>query len=236
MRTAIFIRSYHGDFKWLRYCLASIKKYAFEFTEVCLVVPISSKRALKTSKLITDEKVFYCRDYANDYLGQQVTKLDAWRYTDCERILFIDSDTVFITGVLPDYFLKGSKIWMYKTPYREDLIGQAMCWKSRTEEAVGFPVEFEYMRRFPLMYWRSTLEAAVKYVEAIHGDLEKYIISKPGNDFSEFNLIGAYAERFEVDKYLFIDTTKEPLVPTVAKQYWSWGGITPTISEELQNL
>lgn len=233
MKTAIFIRSYHGDFKWLKYCLASIKKYARGFSEVVIVVPISSQRALKTSKLITDEQVYYCRDYANDYLGQQVTKLEAFRYTDAERILFIDSDTVFITETTPETFMRDNKIWLYKTPYLPDILGQAMCWKQRTEDALSFPVEYEYMRRFPLMYWTDTLKKVESYMLGMGKPLEKYILSQNGNDFSEFNLIGAYAEKFEGDRYLFLDTQTEPIIPAVAKQYWSWGGITNEIQAEL---
>lgn len=52
--------------------------------------------------------------------------------------------------------------------------------------------------------------------------------------FSEFNVMGAIAERFMPEKFRFIDTNVEELPPLYCKQFWSWGGITPEIAAEIE--
>jgi len=54
-------------------------------------------------------------------------------------------------------------------------------------------------------------------------------------DFSEFNALGAYIDRYENDQYYVSDTTVWVPEP-VAKQYWSWGGITPRIQAEINKF
>jgi hypothetical protein len=55
------------------------------------------------------------------------------------------------------------------------------------------------------------------------------------NNLSEFNALGIIAETYFPDSYNFVDTEVALPVQT-CKQYWSWGGITPDISRELQSL
>lgn len=235
MTTDIFIRSYQGDFKWLEYSLASIKKYCTGFRQVVIVVPDGSVGPLVKLGL-SGVVLQSCPNYANDYLGQQVTKLTAHRYSDADRVLFVDSDVVFHTPTTPEDFMKGGKIWMYKTKYTEDRLGQAMCWQKRTEDAVGFPVSFEYMRRMPLMYFTETLRKIESYMQGAGKPIEQYVTGHNGNDFSEFNLIGAYAEAFEQNKYVFLDTDDGVNEPSRCKQFWSWGGIKPEIASEIKTF
>lgn len=227
--TDIFIRSYKRDFPWLEYSVKLIKKYCSGFRNIIIVAPENDFRELRLKMSTSGAILHACPNYKNDYLGQQVTKLQAHKYSDADRILFVDSDVMFTAPTTPEYFMAGDAIWLYKTPYREELLGQAMCWKPITETAVRFNVDWEYMRRFPLMYWRSTLVNLEEYM----GDVGQYIINQPANSFSEFNVLGAYAEMFEADKYKFIDTTCNDIVAPIATQYWSWGGISTKLKKEL---
>jgi hypothetical protein len=54
-------------------------------------------------------------------------------------------------------------------------------------------------------------------------------------DFSEFNALGAYIDRYENDQYYIADT--DVWIPdSVARQYWSWGGITTDIQTEINKF
>lgn len=235
MKTDIFIRSYLGDFEWLKYCLRSLAKYASGFNEIILCVPQRDHEILKSWNL-SRERVISCSNYSNDYLGQQVTKLTAFKYSDADRILFIDSDVIILKPITPDTFMLGKKIQMYKTKYDREKLGDACCWQRITKNAIGFEPEFEYMRRLPLMYWRETLVKVYEFMEKRGLPVEAHVMAQPNKEFSEFNLLGAFADAFEKDKYEIQDTDITPISPPVLKQYWSWGGLSDAIKTEIETL
>ena len=76
----LFIRSYWKDLEWLAFCLASIGKYCRGFRSVIVVLPQSSEPWLRRTGLLdgagpSDTQIAFCRNYPDDYLGQQATKL-----------------------------------------------------------------------------------------------------------------------------------------------------------------
>ncbi len=233
MKTDIYIRTYKGDLEWLKYCLRSIGKFATGFNQVIICIP-ETQRHLIDSWNLTSEKIITCKDYGNrDYLGQQVSKLYSWRDTDADFILFMDSDCIFTRPVRPEDYFKDGKPIIYKTDYSK--VGDAICWKAVTEKFIGFPLQFEYMRQMPLVYRRDTLYnlCAGSFGE----NFETMILQQPANQFSEFNLIGAYAEAFEPENYEFIETdlaTTSRFESNPLIQYWSWGGIDSK-REEIEN-
>lgn len=218
----IFIRTYSADLKWLKYALQSIHKFCSGFRDVVIVIPETQKSMLDGFNL-TKEKIFVCPEYKDDYLGQQVTKLSADCYSDAEYILFTDSDTLFNQRVTPKDFTRNGKPLILKTKYEK--VGSAIIWKPVTEKALGFPVDFEFMRRLPFCYHSSTLPALRKYMQELHGKkFSDYIQEQSNRAFSEFNVVGAFADKFESDKYDFQDT--DDGLPTLyVRQFWSWSGL-----------
>lgn len=233
----IFIRSYSGDFKWLKYALMSIDKFCTGFRNIVIVVPDGSYGAISSIPIperIRPIVVFKkCPNYQNDYQGQQYTKMTAHHYTDADAVLFTDSDTIFIEPTSPGDFMEGDLIWAYKTPYDRGIIGEAMCWKEPTEKALGFQVQYEYMRRLPMMYRTDTLARIERYMDEKNTPLESVILEKGK---SEFNILGAFADAFEKDKYIFLNTEGRALVPQKVNQYWSWGGLRRGIENEIQEI
>lgn len=218
----IFIRTYSGDLEWLKYCLQSIDKFASGFNQVIIAIP-ENQRYLLDSWGLTKEKIVTCKDYGKqDYLGQQISKLYSWRDSEADFILFMDSDCIFTRPTNLSEYFKGGKPIIYKTDYSK--VGDAICWKRVTERFAGFHIQFEYMRQMPLVYWRETLKNVCDW----QSNFEQKILSQPGTLFSEFNLIGAYAEKYESERYEFLQTDlataarfeSNPLI-----QYWSWGGV-----------
>lgn len=228
MSTSIFIKTCLKDLEWLRYCLESIRKYAVGFDEVVIVADRSCIGHIN-SILNGTERVAYVKDQENGYIYQQYVKLHADAYVRSECVLFVDSDVVFHTEFTPEEFMRDGKPILLKTRYGN--LGLGDMWKGVTESHLGWTIEFEYMRRMPLLYLKDTLTA----FRNAYPELVQRIREMPGRSFSEFNAIGAFIERYEPHKYFIVDTEVWSK-PMVAKQFWSWGGITEETRDEMRRL
>lgn len=233
MTTSIFIRSYAGDFEWLKYALRSIQKFCSGFGQTVIVIPEEDEAALKAFGL-TREIVYAVPQIGKDgYLVQQVDKLNADRYCSSDLILYFDSDCVFTEPATPESFMRDGKPEMLITPY--STLPPDFPWRKVTERALGFPCEFETMRRIPLIFPADLLHSIRGYFESHHGKtLANYIMTRPYREFSEFNVMGAWSLKFAPDRIRWLDTTKEELPRKVATQFWSWGGITPEVRVQLE--
>lgn len=227
---SIFIRTYHRDIKWLNYCLASIHKNLKGFDEIVVCIPTGQESLLSH---LTYEKVVTCKIYRDDYLGQQISKLNAHLYCKNDYILFVDSDVVFKPNAdVRDYF-KNNKPIILKAKY--ETVGGAICWKKPTEKLFKEVVEFEYMRFCPEIFHRSTLEM----INESFPDLENYIMKQPHRQFSEFNALGFYAEKMQPESYEIIDITNgvpEDLPENRSQQFWSWSGLTDNDLHQINNI
>lgn len=228
MNIDIFIRTYHKDIPWLNYALESIHKYVTGYRRVIVTIPAGEGHLLKH---LTAETVIEVEDMADGYLGQQLTKMEAWKYTDADAVVFWDSDVIAAEpiDVKSEYFHEDKPI-LYKTRYSSI----ESPWRAITEKAVKFPVEWEYMRRLPLVYLRSTLWECQTFIEAIQGiGLRAYVERQPLRAFSEFNVIGAFVDEHRRNQYHILDTEAIDLPPNKVLQFWSWGGITAEVREQI---
>lgn len=229
MTASIFIKTCLKDLEWLRYSLLSIAKWGSGFSEIVIVADEDCQVALRTSPTTYTCVVNYVPVPDNGYIQQQAIKLVADRYCTSNHILFVDSDCVFFRPFTLSSFMRDGKPVLLKTRYGN--LGGGEVWKSITESVVGWEVEFEYMRRLPLMYRRDTF---LKFREQFP-DLISRLAGMQGRDFSEFNAIGAFIDREDPEGYYIVDT--EDWIPdAVAKQFWSWGGISPEIKDEMEGM
>jgi hypothetical protein len=226
--TSIFIKTCRKDFEWLKYCLRSINMYARDFAELVIVCDELDRRDLEYVN--TDGAiVHFVPNHRNGYIHQQMIKLIADTFCSSEHILFVDSDCVFFAPFCPGDFTRDGKPILLKTRYGE--LGGGECWKPITEHYLGGTVEFEYMRRIPLIFDRRTLaELRIAY-PALLCQLD----TLRDRNFSEFNALGAFAEREHPERYTIIDTADE-ITPKFAEQFWSWGGITPEILAKIEAM
>jgi hypothetical protein len=231
MLVDIFIRTYHKDLPWLAHALRSIHKHVTGHRRIIVAIPVGQGHLLSH---LTAEAVIEVPDMSDGYLGQQLTKMNAWLYTDADAVLFWDSDTVATEpiNILEEYTINGKPI-IYCTPYER--VGEAQMWRQPTEVAMGFGVSLEYMRRLPLLYHRETLLSACCYIPRAVGKSIAEHMAERGR-FSEFNAIGAFAHRFRANEYAFRNTDYYKPPPNKVRQYWSWGGITPEVQSELDKL
>jgi len=231
MTTDIFLRTYHKDLEWLGYALKSIHKYVTGYRRIVIAIPKGEGHLLSH---LTAETVIEVPDMDDGYIGQQLTKMRAYEYTDAGAVIFWDSDVVATQpiDIHAEYFHEGKPI-LYKTRYAS-MDGNP--WQPITAKAVGFTPEWEYMRRMPITFRRDTLMMAdTRMVHIHHVSLSYYLSQQPFRAFSEFNVMGALAEQMTPDRYHIVDTETVDMPPNKVMQGWSWGGITDEVKATLKN-
>lgn len=232
----IFIRTYPGDYSWLGYCLKAIQKYARGFRKVWIISPgdnpfISSSIFKDQSKL---EWKKVNEETEDGYLAQQIHKL----YADvlapgADYYLHIDSDVILHREIRPEaFFMNGSVAWPF-TPYS----AIETPWQEVIEKFMGQSVTNEFMRRFPIMIPVWLYGKLREFCYHQHKRIiSEYIRNQPLRAFSEFNALGAFAYLAHHEKFFWVDTRSGKMPAPVAKQYHSWGGITPEIKEEIEGF
>lgn len=230
MTTDIFIRSYDGDAEWLRYCLRSIQRFATGFRRTVVVVPHGHHPPTGDA-----EMVFYVAETGDQYMQQQSDKLHADHFTDAEFILFQDSDTIFTRPITPDMVIRDNRrpVWLY-TPYTSLGNDESQLWKKITGKIIGHPVEHEFMRRHPLVAPSWALREFRTWVHRVHGvSMERYVMTQPDHDFSEWNALGAWLWYFHRDHIVW-QNTDEDMGTVFCHQSHSWGGLNEHIRANLE--
>jgi hypothetical protein len=226
---SIFIKTCKKDIEWLAYCLRSIDRFLASGTAgVTLVADADCKGELPVYDF---EHVYYIPTPSNGYIEQQRIKLlaDMFVPETTNYILFVDSDCVFHKPFALGDFLRDGKPLLLRTRYGE--LGGAEAWKGITESYLGLPVEHEYMRRMPLLYRKDTLSR----IRSHYPDLNSRLEILGSRAFSEFNFIGGFIQHFEPHLYSIVNTEDE-LPEPLCKQFWSWGGLSPTIYAEIESM
>ncbi len=246
----IFIKSFPKDYEWLSYCLRSIGKFCSGFRQVVLVVPKDGTRPFTDLRLhdkflplsAGDIPIHLLsrQEYGDGYMEQQVVKLSADTWSDADYILHLDSDTIFTLPVTPKTFMEGGKPRWIITDFTNATPDEKKAWMHVLAKWMGKPSQFEFMRTHPFMFPRWLYEKIRQFCFRTHGmTLDKYIMSQPGHEFSEFNCAGAYAYEFHRDKFSWFNTSENPpetWPKGTVSQKWSWGGLKPEIREEWEKI
>lgn len=222
----IFIKSYYKDFKWLRYSIKSIAKFATGFNKVIILIPRTDlndfNRLVEIPNGLNIE-IHLLDEYGNRYLYQQWCKMNAHNYSKAEYIMFIDSDCIFYKPIDISKLVENKSKILY-TDYSK--VGDAICWKAPTENFMNEPQQYEFMRRNGLIYLRSSLET----IHSLVPNLQDIIMNS--ERFSEFNAIGAWCFKNEKDKYNFVNTDNWEYEDEVVMQGWTWGDDDFNLSQQ----
>lgn len=246
--TEIFIVSYSKDIPWLELCLRSIKKFCTGFNYTVMVVPERERHLFK--HFVADYGV---RLYGLDepegkgHLAHMAAECSADKYVmdDTRYVLHVDSDCIFKMPTTPnDFFVNGKPIYIIRTYESLKATAQrvgsdCIVWKEKTERALGFPVEYYTMCRHPTMTDLKVLPELRKWIEVQHGRLFLDWALDGQNafppHFAEYPMIGAFAYEFFRDSYHWIDSEKEAAPVDRLMQFWSHGGVTPQIRQQIES-
>jgi len=245
MTTSIFIRSYRGDKEWLSYCLRSLESHAKGFEQIVVAIPNHDMAAFNDFDFRGAAKVPVNTPDAlkpdgkkNDYVGQQVTKLEADLHCSADFILFIDSDCVAHRDFTADeFFVNAGKFAKPRQLIRHWAgMTDGSKWREVIKQHVGFESPFEHMATMPLIYDRNTLRLFRDFMAETHKKVLWEYIKNPGtHNISEFNCLGAFALRFTPQLYDWkIADPATDEYPRPVHQHWSWGGIKPDMPAKFE--
>lgn len=240
MKVSIFIRSFDGDFPWLSYCLRSIHKFAHGFHEIVIAIPEGQKL-----DHLTKERIVYVKAGKDDYVQQQVDKLNADFYCEGDMVVNLDSDTILIEPVNPCSFtfglraypdLQGSPLWLM-TPIEKVLSNDpnTHAWKRAMTKFSGVGPQWEYMRRIGQMIPKWAYVCFREFCLRKHGKTFEQWASEQNREVSEFNLIGQFLH-INFPNFIHFHDTTYGIPEAVVKQYWSRGGLTDEIRTEMEEI
>jgi hypothetical protein len=234
----IFIRTYKKDFPLLKYSIYSILKFVKSYRNI--IVTVRNKEYNELLSFLKNElcyqenmniiKIYsvYNFDDTIDYLGQQITKLNAHFFTSADYILYIDSDCVFYDYYDINNLFTNGKIDLFVEKW-EDLSNNYEVWKIFLE-LIGLNTPYEFMRRFPLIYPSSILKNIRDFITNKYDRpfedacLHLYNLAKKKSPnrhplfFSEFNLIGAYSFLYKPEYYNFVSPQEKSMKDIAIKQ------------------
>lgn len=205
MRTALFLKTYLGDSEWLPYCLRSIQKFCSGYEAVVVASEAEEQRSVVENFGFRFVKVAK-PDYSG-YLQQQVEKMHADIHVGREmtHVVYTDCDSIFDTPNTPETWCVGGKPRLVYNTFehlRQHRIW--VPWQGPTQRILHFKCPYETMRCQPLIYATETVRQCREYCESKNRcKLVDWVrrLEHPWGTFSEFNIVGNYAMRFNRNMY-----------------------------------
>ena len=239
----VFIASYAKDFPWLLHCLSSLKLFAHGFLPPVVAVPerdieFAKRIALQSypETSITTQKGPDGPGWAG-FLKAQIAMMTADLHCpEADFIHLFGSDCFVKDTCHPGEVFEGAKPVMLYNSYAHLAVHhpQTLGWRAGTEHALGHPVEYEFMRRIPIVYPRGLYPEVRKYVANKHGKpFEHYIFDRVSHrNCSESNILGAFAWYHARDLYHWVNLDEDNAYaesalrwPSNVIQFWSHGGM-----------
>lgn len=236
MTTDILIVSVGKHFNYLKYCLRSIAKFASGFGQVRLVVPgVDFEAAVNLVRENCPTAHVTCGDEwpGKGFLWHEYIVTTAPEHCPgADFILHMDSDCVFTEPVKPeDYFIEGKPILMYASfDWLVPQQGNLLNWKVAAQNALGFEVTQETMRRHPAVHYRKTYAKTKDCIEDHHDtSLAAYIMQQKESfpqSYAEFPTLGAVAWKFFPRDYFWWDQEINGFPRPKLMQAWSHREVT----------
>ena len=219
----LFLRSYPLDYCWLPFLFRSMQRHVRGFRALIIVyqadqvgppaIAECGHKLIDAGCIETFQAGPADHRFPDDYVGQQITKLQAHELTSADEVCYLDSDFVFIREFTPQSKRPGTveaRDW--------GSVGKAVCWYPPTKILLREEPRFETMARHPFQYPTAIIKRCYDHVGGESGLLGF------GAHFSEFNLLGNFAINhcgFSPVTVGFGDSTQEARVDDWVHQFWS---------------
>jgi hypothetical protein len=218
----IVIRSYYRDWQWLTLALRSVELFVTGHRRVVVVLPRASlpRVDLRMIRAGSGVRVRSCHDCRDDYLGQQVTKLYADRYTDADLIVHLDSDQVFVAPCdLRNRLLDGDRPRIsYDTSGRRPATDG---WRRCPEVFLSRQLPWDLTTPPPLLLPRQVHAQLRAYCQHRHGvSITEYTQATSTARFCELAILRGFALVSDPGGYAWVDVRGGDPVPE-CRTFWS---------------
>jgi len=259
MTYTIVYKTYENDLMWFEYSLKSLLRFVLPFNNIIKLLiycnnlshnKVKNILALINIKNITIQIVPVNYDY-HGYIKQMIVKATAYLNIDTQYTVYVDSDCIFTDKYEFSNLINsnGNPYWYITNDVDNNGI---TVWKDVVKDMTFNDMKYYYMyNAFPFIIKTSTLKLAndkfiqlhnKTYDEFVKERLNKYRIKneddivcnfyKLSKIFTEFEFIGFIAHNFTNDyEFILNNRNKKNL-----KQFWSHGGISNEIKNELNSI
>ena len=215
---AVLTVTFDNDLKWLDKSWRSYSAFCKNYSSYNVIIDDHEKDCEQSCGFLKANDINYHTDteakyITTGYVRQQYMKFFCDKYVpvDTDWICHVDSDSIFLEEHTPDvYFSESGKPIMLIESYdhiNKTHIGENNDhWRRIITDALKLeePVEYEFMRRMPLIYPKWLFEEVRQWFIDNHGmTIFEYL-----NDldtFSEYNFLGAYCWKYHHDLYEWVD-------------------------------
>lgn len=236
MTCDIVIRSYWRDFAWLELCLLAVERYCHGFSEVIVVIPRRSEPWLRRRRPLPPRvRLELCPDYADDYLGQQVSKLYADELSEAQFICHLDSDCIFRRPTTPEDLAPGGRPRVVTRPV--ETLPLHWPWTRPTTEFLGWSPTHDYLQQPPFTYPRWLYPKIRAWSQREKNvALSDWVLSRPPRGFSEFNVLAGYAHTRHPDAFEWVRVETMSPNDRCCEWFWSWGGLDAKLRRRIDHL
>lgn len=259
MSFTIVYKTYDQDLQWLYYSLLSVNKFVKDIDEIVIYYhdkcEINFKTMMSSIKINIPYRIIPISYDYHGYIKQMVVKLNCFNDINTDYIVIVDSDVIFNKEYTPKLKLLDNKI-IWNISIKDNLNNnecQWSVWEKSVENMTKASMNIYYMANgFPFVIKRTTLvDAYNKFIDLHNIDYDTFcknhlilnnikstdfilnIFPKLATIFEEFEFIGWYAQNFTND-YIFINDQSKNT--NNYKQYWSHGGLTNDIKNEILSI
>lgn len=223
---SIYIRTYKRDIAWLDFCLQSLHRNLKGWDEIVVCIPKGQEHHLRYAEGI---RIVTSPIYADDYVGQQISKLLCHQHVSGDLVLIVDSDLIFLPGASMADYMVGDKPRIL-TGRHTPPVDLATGWWPTFAKLFGSYPPLSFMQgHCARLFRRSTLEAlSVRFP-----DIDDFARRHHRKQFCEFHLLGFFVYLHEKSSYHLTDLTKSPMPTYHTRQYWNVDGITLEVLAEM---
>jgi hypothetical protein len=222
MKTAgICIKTFPPDYGFLEYCFRSIRKYATGYRQVLVIV----EEQYEAPPIPEGARLVRCRQYEGTDCppsrGVPIERLGAWRHTDADVLIFVDSDCVICRPVdfQTDPTINIERPVVLWTEWE----GSGPCekWREPARRALGFDPPALTMCRYPFVFKRETLMGCW---QMCGGEERLRTI-----DLTDWEVLGNYSLLF-APMISYVHMSKAG--PACVHQFWNKGGVTHPLTQD----
>jgi len=224
MNNCLFTISHPKHYHWLRVCMKSVAKFASGWDSWRIVLP--APHTVELDGLIRDyhdlnPKVPMEIKWFEEWPGKgklhhMALILEADRL--CEEVGAFhnwDSDAIMTEPLdVSELYCDGKPLWGY-APFSETIraLPPVRRWKDNAERALGWEVEYDFMRWFPIILRKEVLEMTRRCITDNTGvawpNYIRYQRELFPEGFAEYNTVGPVAWRYFHDLYSWNRTPVE---------------------------